>query len=98
MNQQTDLTCAGLLETGEVRPLAVALDLGSNSAPACELMFFCGAPFAHVVQYEDHVRTKRKGHESRALLRSQRPRRWRGFEDMISPSLVDAYVRQTPAG
>jgi hypothetical protein len=60
-------------------------------------MFFCGAPFAHVVQYEDYVRTKRKDHQSRALIRSQVPRRWRGFEHMMSSTPVDAYLRQIPA-
>lgn len=96
MNQQTDFTCERPLGTDDPEPF-VAGDSGRNSAPACELMFFCGAPFAHVVQYEEYVRTKRKDHESRAILRSQAPRRWRGFEDMISSSLVDAYVRQIPA-
>jgi hypothetical protein len=97
MNQQTELSYQGPFPTGgQQQPLTVSGNT-LTSAPACELMFFCGAPFAHVVQYEDHMRTKRKDHESRTLLRNQPPKRWRGFQETVSASLIDAYVREAPA-
>ncbi|MXP40593.1 hypothetical protein GRI75_02885 [Altererythrobacter soli] len=98
MNQQTDLTYDRTFELDALRPTSRTDNPAPKSAPACELMFFCGAPFAHVVRYEDHIRTKRKDHESRVLLRNQPPRRWRGFEDMLIPPLADGYVRETNAG
>lgn len=92
MIQQLELTCEEPLPTVDQLSLTVS-DTLPASAPACELMFFCGAPFAHVVQYEDHLRTKRKDQESRTLLRSQPPRRWRGFGDNSYQPLLDAYLR-----
>lgn len=89
MNQQIELTCEEFLPTFDRTSLTVS----GTAAPACELMFFCGAPFAHVVQYEDYMRAGRKDHESRTLLRSQPPRRWRGFKDSSYRPLLDAYVR-----
>lgn len=98
MNQQTEPTRERRSESDDMRTTHATAGPGPKSAPACELMFFCGAPFAHVVQYEDHLRSKRKDQESRVLLRSQPPRRWRGFADMILPPLTDDYVRATSSG
>jgi hypothetical protein len=51
---------------GGTAPVAQDMD-------ASELMFFFGAPLAHVVHYEQHLRQVRAEKAQRALLRSRRP-------------------------
>ena len=66
--------------TGEPRSWAVVLPRPSKQARplrpdemnASEQMFFYGAPLAHVVCYEEHLRTLRAEKAARDLLRGQR--------------------------
>jgi hypothetical protein len=45
---------------------------GQLNMSASEQMFFVGAPLAHVVQYEEHLRAKQRGELPRARKRKAR--------------------------
>jgi len=63
-------------------PLARAL--AAEAMNASELMYFFGAPLAHVVDYEDHIRANR--HE-KAVREMTRGRRALGFPPpLVSPA------------
>ena len=70
--------------------------IGKTVAPhamsASELMYFFGAPLAHVVSYEDHLRTSRCEKTIRVVTRS---RRAPDFYAQIAPS---PYPVMTPGG
>ena len=55
------------------RPRGTDRSLRPDAMNAAELMFFFGAPFAHIVAYEEHLRLTRREQAARRLARS-RPR------------------------
>jgi hypothetical protein len=65
------------------RPSGADPLLGPEMMTAAEQMFFFGAPLAHVVQFEEHLRLTRQEQAARRLLRC------RGLHD---------FSRQLPAG
>jgi len=54
------------------KPAQRAPTLCPEAMNASELMFFFGAPLAHVVDYEEHERAVRQEKASRVLARSRR--------------------------
>jgi hypothetical protein len=54
------------------RPARQGEALRPEAMSASELMFFFGAPVAHVVDYEEHQRASRRDKAVRALARSRR--------------------------
>ena len=59
----------------EQQPPATTLDRAPASQPmnASELMYFFGAPLAHVVDYENHLRASRCEKTFREMTRGRRP-------------------------
>jgi hypothetical protein len=55
-----------------VLPKPATRALCPEAMNASELMFFFGAPLAHVVDYEEHVRASRQEKASRVFARSRR--------------------------
>lgn len=62
--------------------------LDPDTMNASELMFFFGAPLAHVVQYEDHLKAVRNTRSSRPLGRCRR-----APEFALHQSLPDASAK-----
>jgi hypothetical protein len=54
------------------RPPKYGRPLGPEEMTASELMFFHGAPLAHVVRYEEHLREQRAEKAARGLMRLPR--------------------------
>ena len=55
------------------RPRGTDRSLQPGSMNAAEQMFFFGAPFAHIVAYEEHIRLTRREQAARRLARSRPP-------------------------
>lgn len=55
------------------RPMGSARHMPPSAMNASELMFFFGAPLAHVLAYEEDLRAARRGNAQRALNRARRP-------------------------
>ena len=55
------------------RPPGPERQLAPSVMNASELMFFYGAPLAHIVAYEEELRAARRGKALRALTRARRP-------------------------
>jgi hypothetical protein len=55
------------------RPARPGVPLRSDELNASEQMFFFGAPLAHVVCYEEHLRQQRAERLARDSMRARRP-------------------------
>ena len=55
------------------RPLGANRSLRAETMDAAELMFFYGAPLAHVVEYGDHLKAMRREQAARRLARARKP-------------------------
>ena len=71
------------------RPAQAGAPLGMEEMNASEQMFFFGAPLAHVVSYEEHLRQLRAERAARDLLRTRRPIRAIQALSVIPAAAVD---------
>jgi hypothetical protein len=55
------------------RPRGAERFLRAETMNAAEQMFFFGAPLAHVVQYEEHLRSSRQEQAARRMMRGRGP-------------------------
>jgi hypothetical protein len=60
--------------------------LDPETMNASELMFFFGAPLAHVVQYEDHLKASRNVRAARPLSRCRRVPEFASYQTLSGAS------------